>query len=152
MVDKFIKPSYQKLLDAYESNTLMLQNSQINKKFLEQSLKALMKNKHIQFIQAEGMIIPVIPGIGEAYIIRNKAKEAAISDRKKFQDVYALNRAFTMDYSFASTVHKSQGSEFNRVWIDKGDIQKSIFGGSYKNYARLMYVAISRAKQTVFIL
>lgn len=152
MVDKFIKPSYQKLLDAYESNTLMLQNSQINKKFLEQSLKALMKNKHIQFIQAEGMIIPVIPGIGEAYIIRNKAKEAAISDRKKFQDVYALNRAFTMDYSFASTVHKSQGSEFDRVWIDKLDIQKSIFGGSYKNYARLMYVAISRAKQTVFIL
>jgi len=152
IVDKFVKPSYEKLLDAYNNNTLMLQNSQINKKFLESSLKALIKNKHIRFIQSGGLIIPVIPGIGEAYLIRNKAKEAAISDRKKFQDVYALNRAFTMDYSFASTVHKSQGSEFNRVWIDKTDIQKSIFGGSYRNYARLMYVAISRAKQTVFIL
>ena len=57
-----------------------------------------------------------------------------------------------MDYSFASTVHKAQGSEFNRVWIDKKDIQKSIFGGNYRNYARLMYVAISRAKRKVFVL
>jgi ATP-dependent exoDNAse (exonuclease V) alpha subunit len=57
-----------------------------------------------------------------------------------------------MDYTFASTIHKAQGSEFNRVWIDKADIQKSIFGGSYVNYARLMYVAISRARQTIFIL
>ena len=37
------------------------------------------------------------------------------------------------------------------LWIDKADIQKSIFNNSYMNYARLMYVAISRAKRNVNI-
>jgi ATP-dependent exoDNAse (exonuclease V) alpha subunit len=57
-----------------------------------------------------------------------------------------------MDYEFASTVHKAQGSEFDRVWIIKDDIQKSILNNYYDNYARMMYVAISRAKKKVFIL
>ena len=151
-VDGFVNPDLDQLLFLYENNMLLMQNSQINKKFLLSSLKSLLQNKNIQFIKSNGKTIPVILGIGEAYEIRNKAKEAALKDRHKFKDVYALNRAFTMDYSFASTVHKSQGSEFDRVWIVKKDIQKSIFNGNYKNYARLMYVAISRSKQKVFIL
>ena len=152
-VDNFVEPSLTQLLRWYESGTLKLQNSQINKKFLVNNLEALMINKHIKFISSgERAIIPVIIGIGDAYEVRRKAKEAAIKDKKKFKEVYALGRAFTMDYSFASTVHKAQGSEFDRVWIDKKDIQKSIFSGNYRNYARLMYVAISRAKKKVFVL
>jgi exodeoxyribonuclease-5 len=151
-VDSFVEPSLRELLTWYETGTLKLQNSQINRKFLVSNLEAIQTNKHIKFISSEGKIIPVIIGIGTAYEVRRKAKEAAIKDKKKFREVYAIGRAFTMDYSFASTVHKAQGSEFNRVWIDKKDIQKSIFGGNYRNYARLMYVAISRAKRKVFVL
>jgi len=152
IVDGFVKPTLDQLVFLYENNLLYMQNSQINKKFLLNSLKAMIMNKNIQFIKSENKTIPVIIGIGDAYEIRQKAKVAALKDKHKFKDVYALGRAFTMDYPFASTVHKSQGSEFNRVWIDKKDMQKSIFQGSYKNYARLMYVAISRAKKKVFIL
>lgn len=152
IVDSYVTPSLAELTFLYENNLLMMQNSQINKNFLQESLKALLDNKNIKFISSHNKTIPVLEGIGEAHSIRNKAKEAAIKNRKKFVEVYALGRAFTMDYTFASTVHKSQGSEFSRVWIAKGDIQKSIFQGSYKNYARLMYVAISRAKKKIYIL
>lgn len=152
MVDSFVEPSLKQLLDWHETGKLKLQNSQINKKFLVNNLEALMINRHIQFINSGGRILPVVIGIGDAYEIRRKAKEKALKDKKKFREVYALGKAFTMDYSFASTVHKAQGLEFDRVWIDKKDIQKAIFGGNYRNYARLMYVAISRAKKKAFIL
>ncbi len=56
-----------------------------------------------------------------------------------------------MDYNFASTVHKSQGQEFSTVFVDKEDIQKSIYRGYYMNYARMMYVAISRTRKTLYI-
>lgn len=152
LVEEFVNPDLDKLLFLYENNMLFMQNSQINKKFLLSSLKALITNKHIKFIKSSNKIIPVIIGIGEAYEILKEAKKEALDDKSKFKDVYALGRAFIMDYPFASTVHKAQGSEFDRVWIDKKDIQKSIFNGSYTNYARLMYVAISRAKKKIFIL
>mgnify|MGYP002639038696 CR=1 FL=1 len=152
IVKGYFEPTLVELKNLYESGLLFMQNSQINKKFLDANLQALIDHKEIKFIEAEGRIIPILEGIGHAYEVRNKAKEMAIKDKKNFKWVYALGRAFTMDYTFASTVHKSQGSEFNRVWIDKGDIQKSIFGGSYRNYARLMYVAISRAKQKIFVI
>lgn len=152
IVDSYVNPDLDQLKFLYENQLLLLQNSNINSMFLDESLKALITNKYIKFISSDNRVIPVIEGIGEAYLIRNKAKESAIADKRKFADVYALNRAFTMDYVFASTVHKAQGSEFNNIWVVKSDIQKSIFGGSYKNYARLMYVAISRAKRKVYIL
>lgn len=151
-VDQFITPDLDDLLHYYGNNSLKLQNSGINKKFLGSSLKALLTTDGIEFISSNGRIIPVVVGIGEAYKIRQKAKEKAIENKKNFPAVYALNRAFTLDHAFASTVHKAQGSEFDRVFVAKTDIQKSIFGGSHKTYARLMYVSISRAKKKVFML
>lgn len=52
---------------------------------------------------------------------------------------------------FCTTVHKSQGSEFNTVYIAQDDIKKAIRGGHYEQYARLMYVALSRATKKVVI-
>jgi len=149
----YIEPTIDDLLEGYEDGSLSLQNSQINKKFLEHSLNALLLHKNIKFIEcSRGYLYPVIEGIGNANRLRNAAKEAAIKDKKQFKHVYALNRAYTMDYSFASTVHKAQGSEFNRVWVNQQDIKKSIMNNYYDTYARLMYVAISRAKKTLFVI
>lgn len=143
---------YDMALENYESDSLYLQNNQINKKYLEQNLKALVDCEYIDWITTNGFLIPVVIGTGRAYEIRNKVKKEALKDKSKFKWVYALNRAFTLDYTFASTVHKAQGSEFDRVWIDKKDIQKSIYNGYYGTYARLMYVAISRSKKKIFII
>lgn len=145
-----ISPYYLK--KAYEEGDLILQNNQINKKWLDKAISDLYYNEHIRFIEDDNeKIYAVIVGIGNANKALKEAKEAALENRSKFSDVYALGRAFIMDYSFATTVHKSQGSEFSTVFIDKEDIQKSIFKGSYLNYARLMYVAISRTKKTLYI-
>jgi ATP-dependent exoDNAse (exonuclease V) alpha subunit len=53
---------------------------------------------------------------------------------------------------YATTVHKSQGSEFAKVFIDQEDIKKAIRGNYYEAYSRLMYVSLSRAIKEVIIL
>lgn len=149
---KFVTPTLSELLQWYHSKQLKLQNSQMSAKFVESNLDALIKNKNIQFIEAmDGKVYPVIVGVGKANIVLKEAKQKAIENRKMFKHVYALGRAYVMDYSFATTVHKSQGSEFSSVFIDKQDIQKSIINKYYETYARLMYVSLSRAKTTIWI-
>jgi hypothetical protein len=150
-VHEIIQPSLPELIEFYYNNLLIMQNTRINKNFLEESLNALLRHNSIQFIRNNSYIFPVIIGIDEASKAYRIAKENAIKDRSNFTQVYAISRAFTMDYSFASTVHKAQGSEFDTVWIDKANIQKSIFNNSYMTYARLMYVAVSRAKRNIKI-
>lgn len=151
IVDAFIKPTFEDLLSYYEDNILLLQNRQISKQYLESSLRALLTTKGIEFIQNGFYIIPVIVGIDKANQIIRKAKEKAIENKTNFKQVYALNRAFIMDYTFTSTVHKAQGSEFSTVFIDREDIKKSIFKNYYQTYARLMYVALSRAIKKIYI-
>ncbi len=150
--DRFILPDIDALLDLFNNQELQLQNSNINSKFLKQSLQALIDNKDIRFIEDALMkVYPVIVGIGNANIVIKDAKAAAVKNRSKFKDVYALGRAYIMDYSFASTVHKSQGSEYSNVFVDKLDIQKSIMPNYYDTYARLMYVSISRCINNLYI-
>ena len=151
VVDEFYEPSLEELLMAFNLGNLKLQNNQISAKYLEPSLQALIDHKDISFIVSNDFMIPVIKGIGNANEVLKKSKEKAVENKSMFKWVYALGRAYTMDYSFASTVHKAQGSEFNRVWINKEDIQKSIMNDYYGNYARLMYVALSRARKKIFI-
>ncbi len=152
LVVEFVEPSIKDLISWFEIKKLVLQNNQISKQFLEPSLQALIANKNIKFIKAlDNKVYPVIIGIDKANQVLKEAKEKAITNKKAFKVVYALGRAFTMDYTFASTVHKSQGSEFDTVFIDKLDIQKSIKNNYYETYVRLMYVAISRAKMTIRI-
>lgn len=150
--ENFIELTLDDLLAMWESKQLVLQNTHINNKFLEPSLYALITNKHIKFMTtSEGKVFPVIEGIGKANIVLKQSKEAAIKDKRNFKHVYTLGRAFVMDYSFASTVHKSQGQEWSTIFIDKKDIQKSIFNNYYENYARLIYVSLSRAINLIYI-
>jgi len=149
---KFIEPTVQDLVSWLEIGKLKLQNSQISKQFLESSLKALIQHKDIKFIEdLNNIVYPVVIGVDKANILIKEAKRKAIENKKHFRDVYTLGRAFTMDYSFASTVHKSQGSEWDNVFIDKIDIKKSIIKNYYETYARLIYVAISRSKRLLYI-
>ena len=61
------------------------------------------------------------------------------------------NLVFNLQRPFATTVHKAQGSEFSTVYIAQNDIKRSIRRGYYGMYARLMYVALSRAIKKVVI-
>jgi hypothetical protein len=62
------------------------------------------------------------------------------------------NLVFDVRRPFATTVHKAQGKEFNKVYLDQDDIKKSIRNNYYLTYARLMYVGLSRAIKEIIIL
>ncbi len=53
---------------------------------------------------------------------------------------------------YATTIHKAQGSEFDTIYLAQDDIKKAIRGSHYEQYARLMYVALSRAIKKVVII
>lgn len=58
------------------------------------------------------------------------------------------NRWIDLRAAYACTVNKSQGSTFDKVFIDLSDIAKCNMG---EQIARMMYVAISRARSQVFL-
>lgn len=73
-----------------------------------------------------------------------KARAAA------WKDFLAFNaNVVCMDFNHAMTVHKSQGSTYENVFIDMEDIGKCA-DKDYKMYLKLLYVAISRASDTVY--
>ena len=59
---------------------------------------------------------------------------------------------FDLRYPFATTVHKAQGQEFSVVYIDQQNMKKAIRNGHIDTYVRMMYVALSRGINNVFIL
>ena len=140
----------------YLDNNMLLQNSHISAKYMELEFSTLLKLDGVEFakvaINGTTKIVPVVLGIYNAYSLTKQIKAAAIKDKKNYKFIYALNKAYTMDYKFASTVHKAQGSEFDAVFVDVNDIKKSILPNYYDTYARLMYVALSRAKKRVYII
>lgn len=54
-----------------------------------------------------------------------------------------------LDYSYALTVHKSQGSTYNLVFVDMPDINKN---SNHLERNKLKYVAMSRPRQSVYVL
>ena len=140
----------------YLDSELLLQNSKISAKYMELEFSTLLKLDGVEFakvaINGTTKIVPVVLGIYNAYSLTKQIKAAAIKDKKNYKFIYALNKAYTMDYKFASTVHKAQGSEFDAVFVDVNDIKKSILPNYYDTYARLMNVALSRAKKRVYII
>ncbi len=49
---------------------------------------------------------------------------------------------------YASTVHKAQGASVDDVYIDLSDVGTN---GNSEEVARLLYVAISRARKNVYL-
>lgn len=68
---------------------------------------------------------------------------------KAWQQFLAFNEwVMCLDFPHAQTVHKSQGSTYRTVFVDTDDIGLAA-EQDYKMYLRLMYVAISRASESV---
>lgn len=68
---------------------------------------------------------------------------------KAWRDFLSFNDSvICLDFSHAMTVHKSQGSTYERVLVDTDDIHKAAYF-SFPMYLKLMYVALSRASKEV---
>lgn len=70
----------------------------------------------------------------------------------KEQREYASEKGFPsidyFDYGYATSVHKSQGSEWNRVVV----FEQRTKHWDDEMYARLLYTAITRAKEKLFVI
>ena len=75
------------------------------------------------------------------------AKEMA--KKKKWREYYKIKEGLLdLRFNEASTIHCSQGSTYDRVFIHMTDL---LTCKSYSTKARLLYVALSRAKNNVYI-
>lgn len=107
-----------------------------------------------------------------AYTIENIRLEAVELSNKKsrsasyrWKDYYKLTKSFatpfdlfledrlikkkSFDYGYASTIHKSQGTSVNNVFIDMKDVS---ICRDREELRQLQYVAVSRARKNVHIL
>lgn len=78
----------------------------------------------------------------------NKDSPLAKTRAKAWRRFLAFNSCITViDFPHAFTVHKSQGSTFDEVYLDMDDISRVL---DKDTYIRLVYVGISRASKIVY--
>ena len=76
-------------------------------------------------------------------------KDAAKEDTRKWQGYFELRERFArVDYAYATTVHRAQGSTFNTVFVDHRDLQAC--RGEERD--ALLYVAVTRPAQRLALL
>lgn len=109
--------------------------------YLEQFKKdAAASNKKIEDI----MKVPA-----KAWSTSNKRHPLARARAKAWRDFLTFSDCvICLDFPHAITVHKSQGSTYDTVYLDMEDLSLCI-KMDYKMYLRLAYVAISRASNKV---
>ena len=82
------------------------------------------------------------------YTMFNQRKDSDVNKLKK----YAIKKGYTgvdyFDYGYVTSVHKSQGSEWERVVLFE---QRTKYWDD-QYYARWLYTAITRAKEKLFII
>ena len=78
--------------------------------------------------------------------------KAKIKELREANDYRALhiidNTWIDLRAAYACTINKSQGSTFNRVFIDLNDVSRC---NSENQIARMLYVGVSRAKEQVIL-
>ena len=94
-----------------------------------------------------------IPVVQAAGIGRYKQREQELKESKRFDDLWGFRESFCqVAYAWALTIHNSQGSTFQDVFIDMKDVAKCKDRTSLGTYLRghLGYVGFSRASHRVF--
>ena len=75
------------------------------------------------------------------------------SERSKYKQFLKVKKnpffnSLQVKYSYAITCHKSQGGQWENVFIEKPYLKE----GPNKNYLRWLYTAITRAKKSLFLI
>ncbi len=78
-----------------------------------------------------------------------RRRETAKEDGSKWERYYELRERFArVDYAYASTVHKAQGSTFDTVFVDHRDLQAC----RGEERQALLYVAVTRPARRLALL
>jgi hypothetical protein len=103
-----------------------------------------------------GMTVAGIFGSYQNKLIRDRLGRQLVEANKQGKNSKAYYREYktisdfvvTMDFTHCMTIHKSQGSEYENVYVDSKDLGKCL---SSSDRVKLLYVAISRARSQVFL-
>lgn len=81
---------------------------------------------------------------------RFRRELARLAEQKQWQDFWQLKqqRFANLNYSYALTVHKSQGSTFENVFVDLPNLLRN---RNVRERNQLLYVAVTRAAQRLFL-
>ena len=84
--------------------------------------------------------------IGRELVEKNKAgldSKAQYRLYKTISDYVSI-----LDFAHCVTIHKSQGSEYNHVYVDSQDLSRCF---DQNERMRLLYVSISRAREKCYL-
>lgn len=120
-------------------------------------LKTLVEFPNIKFyLFDDGSLVPGIFGsynnklvrdmLGANLIAKNRAEEDSTKEYKLYKCIN--DYVSIMDFNHCMTIHKSQGSEFQFVYIDSQDLALCL---DINERMKLLYVAISRSKSKVYM-
>lgn len=83
------------------------------------------------------------------YKIENKVENPLTKKLYMWQDYYIIkNKINVINYPYATTAHKSQGSTFNNIWFDTDFIER-IANNDTK--CRILYTALTRPRYSVML-
>ena len=107
--------------------------------------KSTQKGVNGWFIEMDGRHASFMP----ASLEEKKARLKKARDEEDYNTVRVIEDTWAdLRAAYACTINKSQGSTYDRVFIDLDDIAKCHSGNQI---ARLMYVAVSRARHQVYL-
>lgn len=90
--------------------------------------------------------------VPKRYCLENPHCKKCRRRAKAWRDYLTFKECVMLvDYPYAQTIHKSQGSTFENVYIDNEDLKLLLNKGNVDLYLKLLYVGVSRASDQVFM-
>lgn len=127
-----------KLGDSYVSKPIFVVTDDTK----SSEIAEIINNKLINLYQTE-------PSKRDIKLFFDEVKDSFYSTFDMVTSTGRVIKKKTLDYGYASTVHKSQGSTYNIVFVDEADINKN---NSPRNRSQLKYTAFSRASESAVVL
>ena len=103
-------------------------------------------------LELDGEKVPFqIPVVSESSLVKYK-QDLSNLFKTDTQLAYALSKKFAnLQYGYAITSHKSQGSTYKNVYVMEDNILGSTNGGSIKSKMQSLYVAVSRPTTNLYM-
>lgn len=111
---------------------------------------------YVRFYVCDRGVFPGIFGMYNNKLVREELGLNLVNLNKEGKDSRKAFRLYKtvsdyvsiLDFNHCVTIHKSQGSEFEHVYVDSKDLSKCL---DKTERMKLLYVAISRAKSKAFL-
>jgi exodeoxyribonuclease V len=101
------------------------------------------------YVQNDASLIFTLRVLHESEQGRFKRELDQLAKAKQWQEFWSLKQRFaSVNYSYVLTIHKSQGSTFQNVFLDLPDAMRN---RNVRERNQLLYVAVTRAAKRLFI-